>query len=84
MLHHQISLTSSTGIVENIPLDPSLGEYAVKICEVLAAIEASPDAPAGALLAAQAPIGLAALWLPDKPGYRKWMQKQLAKTERMG
>jgi hypothetical protein len=61
-----------------------LAEFAVKICRLLAAIEAYPHTPAGALLSAQAPIGLAAMWIPDAPGYRSWLQKQLAKAERMG
>ncbi|KAI5813909.1 hypothetical protein BZA77DRAFT_334687 [Pyronema omphalodes] len=61
-----------------------LADLAVKICRLLAAIEAYPHTPAGALLSAQAPIGLAAMWIPDAPGYRSWLQKQLAKAERMG
>jgi len=78
MLKHQIALTNGSGV------DPSLHDYAIKICGILAAIEAFPEAPAGSLLASQAPIGLAALWVPDLPGYRRWMQKQLAKAEQMG
>jgi len=82
VLKHQIVSTSSEH--HDPSSDPSLQEYAIKICEVLAAIEAYPETPAGALLAVQAPIGLAALWLPNRHNYRRWMQYQLAKEEQMG
>jgi hypothetical protein len=78
VLKHQIALTNGGG------MNPELVDYSIKICKILAAIEAYADTPAGALLAAQAPIGLAALWIPDTGGYRCWMQKQLAKNEQMG
>jgi hypothetical protein len=78
VLKHQIALTNNTGP------EASLAEYAIKICEILASIEAYPDAPSGALLPAQASIGLAALWLPKNPSYRRWIQKLLAKEEQMG
>lgn len=81
--------SSSTGIsvaaaTQEGLASAGLAEFAVKICRLLAAIEAYPHTPAGALLSAQAPIGLAAMWIPDAPGYRAWLQKQLAKAERMG
>lgn len=82
VLKHQVALTS--GIESQPDLDESLVEYAIKICELLTAIEAYPHTPAGALLSAQAPLGLAALRLPDLPNYREWMQRQLAKAEKMG
>lgn len=78
MLKHQIALTNSTGPEE------TLANYAIRICERLAGIEACPDAPSGCLLAAQASIGLAALWIPNDQRYRQWVQKQLAKAEQMG
>jgi len=82
VLKHQIALTSA---VDSQPAaDPILTDYAIKICELLATIEAYPHTPAGALLSAQASIGLAALRLPNLPGYRQWMQRQLAKAEKMG
>ncbi|KAF8545028.1 hypothetical protein BDD12DRAFT_693971, partial [Trichophaea hybrida] len=82
VLRHQIALTSA---VDSQPeADPILTDYAIKICELLAAIEAYPHTPSGALLSAQAPIGLAALRLPNLPGYRQWVQRQLAKAEKMG
>ena len=82
VLKQQVALT--IGIESQPDLDDSLAEYAIKICELLTAIEAYPHTPAGALLSAQAPIGLAALRLPDLPNYRQWMQRQLAKAEKMG
>jgi len=82
VLKHQIASTSSDD--HDPSSDPSLQEYAIKICEILAAIEAYTETPRGSLLAAQAPIGLAALWLPDRHNYRRWMQYQLAKEEKMG
>ncbi|KAI5786017.1 hypothetical protein FPQ18DRAFT_368638 [Pyronema domesticum] len=78
VLKTQIAITSAE------TASAGLAEFAVKICRLLAAIEAYPHTPAGALLSAQAPIGLAAMWIPDAPGYRAWLQKQLAKAERMG
>ncbi|CUS09146.1 unnamed protein product [Tuber aestivum] len=78
MLKHQIALTNGTGP------EVSLQDLAIKICNVLAAVEVYPDAPSGALLAAQAPLGLSALWIPNNKRYRRWIQKQLAKIEQMG
>lgn len=78
MLKHQVTLTSG------LPPETDLAELAMSICSVLAAVEAYPDSPSGALLAAQAPLGLAALWIPNNKRYRRWIQKQLAKIEQMG
>ncbi|KAG0132684.1 hypothetical protein HOY82DRAFT_606429 [Tuber indicum] len=78
MLKHQIALTNGTGP------EVSLQDLAIKICKVLAAVEVYPDAPSGALLSAQAPLGLSALWIPNNKRYRRWIQKQLAKIEQMG
>lgn len=78
MLKHQITLTSG------LSPEKDLSELAMKICNLLAGIEAYPDSPSGALLAAQAPLGLAALWIPNNKRYRRWIQKQLAKIEQMG
>ena len=61
-----------------------LSELAVNICCILAAMEAYRDTPAGSQLAGQASIGLAALWIPNLPHYRRWVQKELAKCEKMG
>lgn len=84
VLKHQIALTSG-GDIDPASLDiSSLSDLAIKICGVLAAMEAYNDTPAGALLAGQAPIGLAALWIPNFPQYRRWVQKQLANAEKMG
>jgi hypothetical protein len=80
VLNHQIALTNGGPQSQ----DPSLADYAIKIAEILAALEAYPQTKAGALLAAQAPIGLAAMWLPNGPNYWQWMQRQLAKIEKMG
>lgn len=78
ILKHQIALTNGTGP------EVSLQDLAIEICKVLAAVEVYPDAPSGALLAAQAPLGLSALWIPNNKRYRRWIQKQLAKIEQMG
>lgn len=78
MLKHQIALMNPERP------DPSLQDLAISICNVLAGVEKYSDSPAGALLAAQAPLGLAALWIPNNKGYRRWMQKQLAEIEQMG
>ncbi|KAL7276103.1 hypothetical protein RUND412_000921 [Rhizina undulata] len=81
MLKHQMALTNELVLESDMT---ELGEYAIQICSVLAAIDSYTEAPAGALLAAQAPLGMAALWLPSNRRYRRWIQKQLAKTEQMG
>lgn len=78
LLKHQIALAHKNISVE------SLTDYAIKICEIVAGFEACPDVPPGHLLSAQAALGLAALWIPNKPNYWNWVRKQMAKIEQMG
>lgn len=77
MMRHQLQISADAGT------DSVLADLAVSVCKVLAAIQ-GPDAPHGALLAAQAALGLCALWLPPNPTYRFWIQRQLASIEQMG
>ncbi|KAI5777814.1 fungal-specific transcription factor domain-containing protein [Geopyxis carbonaria] len=78
LLKHQLALTNNSGP------EALLADYAIEICQVLAAMEAYPERPAGAILPAQAAIGLAALWIPDHPNYRRFMQRQLGHAEQQG
>lgn len=80
LLNHQRAITNNADL--SLADSKTLADYASKICEIIAAMEAYPDTPAGSILAAQAPIGLAALWVPFE--YRSWMQRQLANCEQLG
>lgn len=82
LLNHQLALTNNPDHQVSLADTKTLADNALRICEVIAAMEAYPDTPAGSILAAQAPLGLAALWIPRE--YRGWMQRQLANCEQMG
>lgn len=63
---------------------PELGAIAIKICRMLEAVNCWPEAPPGALLSAQALLGLATMFLPKDDRYIMWCRLKLAKIEGMG
>lgn len=82
VLKHQLALTNTKDHEVSPEDTQTLADNAISICKVIAAMESYPGTPAGSMLASQAPIGLAALWIPRE--YRGWMQRQLANCEQMG
>ena len=66
-------------------LPPShLAQDALEQCRVFETIERWPGSPAGALLPAQASLGMAGLYLPRDERHSMWCRRKLATIERMG
>ena len=57
---------------------------ALEICRLFEAIEYWPQSPPGAVLAAQASLGVAAIYLPKDDRYTMWCRRKLAKMESLG
>lgn len=73
-----------TAVMLQQPLSPDLEQIAKEQCRLLEAIEYWPGGPAGALLPAQASLGLVCLFLPRDERHTSWCRKKLAKVESMG
>lgn len=64
---------------------PELAQLALETCSLFEALDSFwPDAPPGAVISAQAVIGIAASFLPKDDGYTMWCRRKLAKIESMG
>jgi len=61
-----------------------LQQVALEICRLFEAIEHWPHSPPGAVVAAQAVIGLAAPYLPKDEKHTMWCRRKLAKVEGLG
>ena len=61
-----------------------LAQLALEQCRSFEAIELWPESPPGAILPAQAGLGLAALFLPKDDKHTMWCRQKLAKVESMG
>ena len=63
---------------------PKLRLLASEICRLFEAIEHWPHSPPGAVVAAQAVIGLATPYLPTDEHHTMWCRRKLAKVEGLG
>lgn len=63
---------------------PKLRQLASEICRLFEAIEHWPHSPPGAVVAAQAVIGLATPYLPKDEHHTMWCRRKLAKVEGLG
>ncbi len=61
-----------------------LQQLASEFCRLLDAIENWPHSPPGAVVAAQAALGLAAPYLPKVEKYTMWCRQRLARFEELG
>ena len=67
------------------PPPSELSQLALKTCSLVEALDSSwPDAPPGAVLSAQAIIGIAASFVPNDDRYTMWCRRKLAKIESVG
>ena len=57
---------------------------ALEICRIFEAIEYWPQSPPGAVLAAQASLGIATVFLPKDARHTMWCRRKLAKMESLG
>ena len=63
---------------------PGLLQSAIEQCRILESIEYWPGSPAGAILPAQASLGLICLFLPRDEKHSLWCRRKLAKIEANG
>jgi len=75
---------SQTALMLHQEPPPELRQLAVEICRLFEAIEHWPHSPPGAVVAAQAVIGLAAPHLPKDEKHTMWCRQKLAKVEGLG
>lgn len=61
-----------------------LQQLASEICRLLEAVEHWPHSPPGAVVRAQAALGLAAPYLPKVEKYTMWCRQRLARFEGLG
>lgn len=57
---------------------------ALEVCRLFEAIEYWPQSPPGAVLAAQATLGIATIFLPKDGRHTMWCRRKLAKMESLG
>ena len=63
---------------------PALESLAIKICQMVEAMVRYHDTPSGSLIAFQASIVFAALFLPKEQQYAMWARRKFAAIERSG
>lgn len=73
-----------TSVALKQPPPPDLPKFALEICRIFQAIEYWPHSPPGAVLAAQASVGIAAIFLPKDDKHSMWCRRKLAKIESLG
>jgi len=66
------------------PRPPQVQELALKMCQLIEAIEYYPGSPPSILLGVQANLGIAAAFLPVDEKHTLWARKKLAAMETLG
>ncbi|KAI9799521.1 MAG: hypothetical protein M1833_004043 [Piccolia ochrophora] len=73
-----------TALLHKMPPSEEVVELAYKACQLFEAVEFYPDKPAGALLAMQAAMSMATLFLPKDDRHVMWCRKKFAMIESLG
>ena len=73
-----------TAMMMRQPIPPELESLALEMCRIFEAIEFWPSSSEGSLLAAQASLGIATLFLPNDEKHIMWCRRKLAVVEGMG
>jgi len=64
--------------------NPALAQRAFCVCEMIEAIEFWPGSPKGSILACQASMGIASLFLPRDNRHNMWVRRKFATIESNG
>ncbi|KZF25398.1 hypothetical protein L228DRAFT_265867 [Xylona heveae TC161] len=67
-----------------LPPSQELGMLAMTMCQLFEAIELYPHKPPGAMITAQASLGIASLFLPKDDRHTMWCRRKLAVIESTG
>ena len=73
----------TASMLQQLP-PPELTGFALELCRMFEAIEYWPNSLPGSLLAAQATLGIACLFLPKDERHTMWCRRKLAVIESMG
>lgn len=73
-----------TSLILQQPAPPDLRSLASDMCRIFEAIELWPGSYPGSLVAAQATLGIATLFLPKDERHTMWCRQKLAAIERKG
>ncbi|KAL9603445.1 MAG: hypothetical protein Q9219_001132 [cf. Caloplaca sp. 3 TL-2023] len=76
--------TYQTALTMKQPVPRGVVDLALEICRVFETVEYWPQSAPGSILAAQAALGVAALFLPKEERYTMWVRRKLAKIESQG
>ncbi|KAL2153229.1 hypothetical protein VTH82DRAFT_4384 [Thermothelomyces myriococcoides] len=84
--YHSISLMHASQAAEKLTEKDRvrLTEHAHAICQIFEAVELWPHSPAGSLAVLQAPLAIAALYLPRDVKHHMWIRRKLAMIESIG
>jgi len=66
------------------PRPPRMQELALKMCQLIEAMEYHPDSPSGIILGLQANLGMAVAFLPLDEKHIMWARRKLAAVESLG
>ena len=73
-----------TALAMKQPVRPELVDMALEVCRLFETIEYWPKSTPGAILSAQAGLGIAALFLPKDERHNMWIRRKLAVIESNG
>ena len=73
-----------TSLMLKQPPPPDLESLALELLRIFETIDYWPDSPPGAVLPAQASLGIATLFLPKDDRHIMWCRRKLARMESMG
>ena len=73
-----------TALIVQMQPSSDLGEKAYECCQLLESVEFFPESPPGTLVALQASLGIAALFLPRDDAHTMWARRKLASIESQG
>jgi hypothetical protein len=80
----ELLMKYQTAVMLRQPMPPELERISLEQCRIYEAIERYPEAPAGSVLAAHAPLGLATVFLKKDPRHIMWARKKFAAVEKQG
>lgn len=73
-----------SALIMQMQPSPELGEKAFDCCRLLESVEFFPGSPPGTIVAMQASLGIAALFLPRDEVHSMWVRRKLASIESQG
>ncbi|KAL9580610.1 MAG: hypothetical protein Q9212_004392 [Teloschistes hypoglaucus] len=80
----KIMHTYQTALIMQEQPHAGLSDLALDMCRLFEAVEYWPGSPPGSILAAQAGLGIAVIFIPQDERHTMWCRRKLAKIESQG